>query len=105
MSNKDRVVTTNASKIIWPTDPWGFTRELRKAIVTSASRLNGDKAKKAVFDETVKVALDFVNAKYRKDAAERKAKVDAAIAADAASEDAQEDKPVKTAEDALFEDA
>ena len=63
---------TNPMAIKWPTDPWGFTRELRKAVCTAASRCAGSEEKKKLLDKTLEVAAEFLDASHEKKA-DRKA--------------------------------
>lgn len=62
---------TNPMAIKWPTDPWGFTRELRTAVANTARRLAGDAEKKKMLDRTMLLAVDFIEAKYAEDQAKR----------------------------------
>lgn len=62
---------SNPMHVQWPTDPWGFTRELRKAILLAASKTAGDKDKKKLLDETLAVGLSFIEAKFKSDEAHR----------------------------------
>lgn len=62
---------TNPMAVKWPTDPWGFTRELRTAVTNTARRLAGDAEKKKMLDRTMLLAIDFIEAKYEEDQTKR----------------------------------
>lgn len=63
---------TNPMAIKWPTDPWGFTRELRTAVVKASTRCAGSAEKKELLDATLAVAVEFLDASHEKKA-EKKA--------------------------------
>lgn len=82
----------NPTKIAWPTDKWGFTRELRKAVLSAASKLNGDADKKKLLDATIEVAIEFLEVNYESGKRERKRKLEK-MAAKEAGVEAPKDKP------------
>lgn len=47
-------VNSNPALVEFPTDPWGFTSELRKAGLRSAARVKGDPEKQALFLATLR---------------------------------------------------
>ena len=63
-------VPTNPNDLVWPTDVWGLTKDLRAAIVQAASRINGHEDKKALIDATLKIALAHLENKYTRDHAD-----------------------------------
>lgn len=71
-----RVPVTNHMLLKYPTDKWGFTRDLRKAAAKTASRLSGDKDKKRLLDETMEIILTYFDDKYKADSASRKTLLD-----------------------------
>lgn len=68
----------NASMLEWPTDVWGMTREYKAAVLALASRLNGAEDKKALFDATQEIAIQFINDKFEHDKALREAQAEQA---------------------------
>ena len=83
----------NPSNIEWPTDKWGFTRELRKAVLQTASKLKGDADKKKLLDATLEVAIEFLEVNYESSQRERKRMLDKL-----AAREAGEPAPKKTKE-------
>ena len=77
---------SNPTKIEWPTDKWGFTRELRKAICITASKLRGDADKKRLLDATLEVAIEFLEVNYESSQRERKRALDKLAAKEAGAE-------------------
>lgn len=75
---KAKAKLVNASLIEWPTDIWGMTREYKAAVLALASRLNGAEDKKALFDATQEIALQFINDKFEHDKALREAQTEQA---------------------------
>lgn len=59
--------------IIWPTDIWGLTKDLKAALTSLSSRLAGSPDKKALFDETLKAGLAYLEVKYEADRSAREA--------------------------------
>lgn len=60
----DGVVSHNAALLAFPTDPYGITRELKKAMVNAGARMNGDPNKKAVFDQVLDILKEHVELKF-----------------------------------------
>lgn len=58
---------TNPMNIPWPTDRWGFTRELRKAFISCASKCSGDPDKLELMKATVALGSAFMLNKYTVD--------------------------------------
>ena len=77
---------SNPTKIEWPTDKWGFTRELRKAVTITASKLKGDADKKKLLDDTLEVAIEFLEVNYESSQRERKRMLDKLAAKEAGEE-------------------
>lgn len=71
MYNPDAGVSSNSSQLIFPTDKWGLTRDIKKAMILAASRIAGHPDKKELFDEILSVLLKHVDAKHA-DALKRK---------------------------------
>lgn len=95
----------NPTLLVWPTDVWGFTAQLKDAIVAAASRVNGAADKKALVDAVLATGLAHLEAKYKVDAAVRQAAIDAVIAENEAretEETVQETKPEVPAQGELF---
>lgn len=92
---------TNPMAIAWPTDKWGFTRDLRKAITVTASRLAGDADKMQVLQKTLELGAAFIAAKYQEDAARRAAILSKAQNAHVPTPPVA---PEATVEDELFDD-
>ena len=68
-------ISHNSAFLEWPTDVWGLTKDIKRALVDVASRLNGHEDKKALLDATLAVALGHVEAKYAHDAELRTARI------------------------------
>lgn len=66
-------IETNPALLSFPTDRFGLTREVRKALLTASSRVLGDPVKKALMDETLTILIKHMNAKFEIDSARRKA--------------------------------
>ena len=90
---------SNPTKISWPTDKWGFTRELRKAVTATAAKLRGDADKKKLLDETLEVAIEFLEVNYASSQRERKRALDKLAAREAQAEEpkAKKKEPAKAA--------
>lgn len=67
MTNK---VSANSAQVQWPQDAWGFTTELRKVGLRTASAVRGDDAKMALFMETLKTIILHAQARLPEDKAE-----------------------------------
>lgn len=74
------VRNTNPTAIKWPTDPWGFTRELRAAVTTAATRCAGSTEKKELLDKTLEIALEFLDASHERKSAAKTALMEKARA-------------------------
>ena len=88
----------NPTLLVWPTDVWGFTAQLKDAIVSAASRVNGAADKKALVDAVLATGLAHLEAKYTVDAAIRQAAIDAVVA----QNEAKEAEPEAPAQAELF---
>lgn len=62
-----RTVSDNPAAIQWPSDQWGFTSEVRKAISLAAGKLGGSKEKEALLIGTIMVGLAHVKKRSEKD--------------------------------------
>lgn len=89
-------IGSNPAQIPWPTDKWGFTRELRKAVATAASRVKGDQNKKEILDETLKVALGFLEISFKDGVKTRKRLLSDLAKADKETGERREAGVVKT---------
>lgn len=54
----------NSSFLVFPTDIYGLTKDLKKAIIASASRINGHEDKYKLFHDTLAVGLKHIEARY-----------------------------------------
>ena len=68
-------VSHNAALIEWPTDIWGLTKDLKKAFLVVASRINGQEDKKELVDAVLRVAHLHLEAKYTKESELRAARI------------------------------
>ena len=96
---------TNAMAIKWPTDPWGFTRELRKAVCIAASRCAGSEEKKRLLDNTLEVAMEFLDASHEKKAGRKAALMDKARKEHVKTPAVKQSKPIMEAANEPNEDA
>jgi hypothetical protein len=65
------VISANPAKVEWPTDQWGFTRELRAAGLKAAQGVRGDEQKLAIFMETIRVLVMHMKARMPVDVEHR----------------------------------
>lgn len=79
------VAVSNPALINWPTDIWGITKDVKKAIVAATARVNGQADKKAVLDSVLRIALAHLEARFEADSTLRAKRIEKA-AADAAPE-------------------
>jgi hypothetical protein len=61
-------LSANAALLSFPTDKWGLTKDVKKAITHMASRIAGDPGKKALADATLKILLEHLELKVTADA-------------------------------------
>lgn len=59
--------SANPALLTFPTDRWGVTKDLKKALIHVASRVAGDPNKKALVDEVLKILVLHLNAKFKAD--------------------------------------
>ena len=59
--------SANAALLTFPTDRWGITKDLKKAMTHLASRIAGDQNKKDLTDEVLKILVLHMNAKFKAD--------------------------------------
>lgn len=64
-------VSANAANVEFPTDTWGFTRELRKAGLKAAAGTRGDPEKMAVFITTLRTLALHAQARISSDQRDR----------------------------------
>lgn len=65
----------NPAFLEWPTDVWGLTKDLKKAITALASRVKGQPDKMELVEKTLEVALGHLNARYEHDSVLREARL------------------------------
>ena len=89
-------VSHNSSFLVWPTDPWGMTIELKAALIHIASRIQGATDKKELVDAVLEIGLGHIKAKFLVDAKVRQAAIDAVIAENEAKEAETVEAPAQT---------
>lgn len=77
---KKAPVSHNPTFLEWPTDVWGLTKDLKKAVVALANRVKGQPDKKALVEATLEVALAHIEARYTHDSKLREARIEKAEA-------------------------
>jgi len=60
-----------ASDIVFPTDRFGLTKDMKKAMISMASRIAGSQEKMDLAQETLDLLVDFLHKKFAADAAYR----------------------------------
>lgn len=55
----------NPSNLVFPTDRFGLTTEIRKAVISATRKVGGDKDKVALIEETLRVLRGHVQATYK----------------------------------------
>lgn len=63
--------SANAALLTFPNDRYGIAKDIKKAMISAASRIAGDESKKDLVLEVVDILLKHVEAKYRADRAYR----------------------------------
>ena len=61
-------VHANPKFLRFPADKWGLTKDLKKSVISMASRMAGDESKKQLVDETMRILLEHVELKFEQDA-------------------------------------
>lgn len=61
----------NPTFLMYPTDKWGLTKDLKAAFASVASRIAGSSDKKALVDEVIRIGLGHVEAKFSVDKIKR----------------------------------
>ena len=89
------IVSHNSTLVEWPTDTWGFTTELKAAIINVASRVQGAADKKLMVDQVFNIGRAHLEAKFAIDSSIREAAIAAAIADNEAKE-AEVEAPAQT---------
>lgn len=59
------------SLIVWPTDVWGLTKDLKETMIRLASRVNGHADKMELVQKTLAIAVEHLNARYENDVKSR----------------------------------
>lgn len=65
-------VHTNPALLVFPTDRYGLTAEVKAAILKSVSRIAGDPVKSKLFDDTMRILLQHKKARFKRDSEYRK---------------------------------
>lgn len=60
-------VSANPALLSFPTDKWGLTKDLKRAMTQLGSRVAGDPSKKALADAVLKILTDHLELKYKSD--------------------------------------
>ena len=61
---KAAAVPSNPTEIVWPSDPTGVTSELKKVLVRTAGRVNGQADKLEAVLEVLKIGFGHVTARH-----------------------------------------
>ena len=69
---KDRAVTSNGSLIRFPSDRFGVTKDIKRAVLHAASRIAGNKEKKELVLTAIDMLVEHVNLKFDADVSYRK---------------------------------
>lgn len=64
-----REVSSNPALLQFPTDRWGLTKDLKKAVTQLTSRIAGDPAKKELADAVFKVLMEHYEIRFKQDKA------------------------------------
>jgi len=75
------VIPSNAALIEWPTDVWGLTKDVKKAIISATARVSGQADKKALLDNVLRIALAHLEARFEADNTLRAKRIEKAAAA------------------------
>lgn len=78
------------SKIVWPTDPNGVCKGLRRELLRSIGRVQGDPAKEKLLKDTIKAAMEYGNVRIQEQKDARKAALEKAKARAKAEAEAAE---------------
>ena len=83
-SQKPVDVSHNPAFLLWPTDVWGLTKDVKKAFVAVAHRVKGQPDKMKLLEDTLDVAMKYLDARYNHDRElrelrEKRAKEEAAL--------------------------
>ncbi|QOE32113.1 hypothetical protein CPT_Palo_054 [Rhizobium phage Palo] len=68
-------VSANPAQIVWPTDTWGITSDLRKALMRAAGSVQGVPEKHELFVATLMVGLAHIKARRDRDVGNREKRV------------------------------
>lgn len=64
--NKEYTAESNPAAIEWPTDPWGLTTELKRAIIRTGSRICNGQDKLDLVNEVLKIGFLHLSTKVSK---------------------------------------
>jgi len=81
-----RNVSDNGAAIKWPLDRWGYTSDLRKAVVRAAANTTGNAAKEELLVATLMIALAHVKKRRDKDRRMQAERAENTLAAELARE-------------------
>lgn len=76
-----QTVASNPAFLNWPQDRWGFTSELRKALLKAASGIQGDKEKHDLVMLTLGIGAKHVMTRFLVDKAYKQKQIDEILAA------------------------
>lgn len=68
----DQGISANPSLIVFPTDRFGVTKDVKKALLHAASRIAGDEKKKELVLEVIEICKEHLELKFKEDRAYRK---------------------------------
>lgn len=60
-------VSANSARLEFPTDKWGLTKDVKKAMIAMASRIAGDDSKKELADEVLRILNGHLEEKFASD--------------------------------------
>jgi len=61
----------NATLITFPTDRYGITKDIKKAVISAASRIAGDQGKMDLVTEVLGILREHIEVKFKQDKAYR----------------------------------
>lgn len=67
-------IPTNPALLDFPQDQWGFTSELKKAVLKAASTVNAQPDKQKLLIDTLELLLAHVDARFSTDALNKEAR-------------------------------
>lgn len=60
-------VSSNRGQVVFPSDPWGFTRDVKKALLEAAGNVRGNDVKLQLLLETLAVGLAHARKRFPED--------------------------------------